>query len=225
VLTAQRLTAGLHGLAGLCGSRLLLGLPSRQEHVLAGGDGSQFVDRRQPGAGTWGGLRVQVAVAAASGAFVSGPAASGPALSGPAASTSGPGPVASASAAGTAPTVVDIRRPLAVVTTRVPEFVARLKRAFPELAGGVHELGSAGQGAVSAGSGPGALVGDPDAWQATWGAIAGLRATHTVLVDGCSAAEFRTVTRVRTLPPPLAGTAAVFWMLGTDGSVRRARLP
>ncbi|WP_411698110.1 FtsK/SpoIIIE domain-containing protein, partial [Conyzicola sp.] len=61
-ITAQRLTPALHPVVGLCGSRLLLRLPDRQEHVLAGGDGSAFVERLPPGAGRWNGLRLQVAV-------------------------------------------------------------------------------------------------------------------------------------------------------------------
>ena len=207
VLAAQRLTTGLHTVAALCGSRLLLRLPSRQEHVLAGGDGQDFGERLPPGAGRWLGLRLQTARADV-------PAERHPEHGAPARGH-----------------VLDLSRPLAVVSNHPGRFVARLHGSFPELAPASIRLlgGSPPPGhpeiAVSVGARPTAIVGDVDAWQADWGALAALRSTHTVVVEGCSAGEFRSVTRSRALPPPTAPRGDAFWVLTADGGVVRARLP
>ena len=63
VAGARRLAGALGGLAPAFESRLLLRLASREEHVLAGGDGSGFDPRATPGAGLWRGAVVQVALA------------------------------------------------------------------------------------------------------------------------------------------------------------------
>jgi S-DNA-T family DNA segregation ATPase FtsK/SpoIIIE len=65
VLAAQRLTADTQSLASLAPSRLLLGQASRQDHVLAGGEGAHYVDGLAPGAGHWRGARMQFASGAA----------------------------------------------------------------------------------------------------------------------------------------------------------------
>ncbi|MDP9026593.1 MAG: FtsK/SpoIIIE domain-containing protein, partial [Actinomycetota bacterium] len=67
IASAQRITAPLQRLAGLFEARLLLRQPSRDEHVLAGGDGATYDPRLPPGAGTWrgggaAGVTVQVAI-------------------------------------------------------------------------------------------------------------------------------------------------------------------
>ncbi|MEP6480495.1 MAG: FtsK/SpoIIIE domain-containing protein [Rhodoglobus sp.] len=64
VLAAQRLAGEVQSLAALAPIRLLLAQSSRQEFVLAGGDGAQYVEGLPPGGGTWRGARVQVATGA-----------------------------------------------------------------------------------------------------------------------------------------------------------------
>ena len=61
VLTVQRSTAALQAVAALCDARMLLRLPDRQEHVMAGGTASDFVPEAAPGSALWHGHRVQVA--------------------------------------------------------------------------------------------------------------------------------------------------------------------
>ena len=60
---AAQSLAALHALVGSFGSRLVLRLASREEHVLAGGEGARFDPAAPPGAGTWRGSVVQVALA------------------------------------------------------------------------------------------------------------------------------------------------------------------
>ena len=64
VLTAQRLGASLQQLSALCDHRLLLRMPTRQEHVIAGGSSETFDPTLPPGAGWWLGDRVQLVLAA-----------------------------------------------------------------------------------------------------------------------------------------------------------------
>jgi len=226
VVAAQRLTAALHTVAALCGSRLLLRLPSRQEHVLAGGDGQDFGERLPPGAGRWLGLRVQVARPDA-----------GEHDPDPRDHTTRPAaehdraPRDHATHRHAPQPTLDLTRPLAVVSTRHHTFVERLRSAFPELTpASITVLGDdrvrpAPDIAVSVGTRPAVVVGDLEAWQAQWGSLAALRSTHTVIVDGCSAGEFRSVTRSRLLPPPIAADGDAFWVLAGDGHVSRVRLP
>ena len=62
IASARRLSGPLAALGPQFGSRLLLRMPSREEHVLAGGDGARFDPRAVPGSGTWEGAVLQVAV-------------------------------------------------------------------------------------------------------------------------------------------------------------------
>ncbi|MBF0670988.1 MAG: cell division protein [Salinibacterium sp.] len=64
-VAAQRLTPSIQSLAPLFDSRLLLRLPSRQEHVMAGGDGAQHDGSAPAGRGRWRGAQVQIALATA----------------------------------------------------------------------------------------------------------------------------------------------------------------
>ncbi|CAN5202996.1 hypothetical protein BH09ACT3_BH09ACT3_10020 [soil metagenome] len=63
VLSARRLAGGLQAIGALCGSRLLLAMPDRQEYLVAGGDSGQWDPQLPAGGGHWRGARVQVAVA------------------------------------------------------------------------------------------------------------------------------------------------------------------
>ncbi|QEE61724.1 cell division protein [Salinibacterium sp. dk2585] len=62
-VAAQRLTSAIQSLAPLFDSRLLLRLPSRQEHVMAGGDGADHDGSAPAGRGRWRGAQVQLALA------------------------------------------------------------------------------------------------------------------------------------------------------------------
>jgi S-DNA-T family DNA segregation ATPase FtsK/SpoIIIE len=64
LLAAKRITADLQSVAALVPERLLLRHASKQEWVLAGGEGTTFTASLPPGGGLWRGDRVQVVLAA-----------------------------------------------------------------------------------------------------------------------------------------------------------------
>jgi DNA segregation ATPase FtsK/SpoIIIE, S-DNA-T family len=51
-----------------------------------------------------------------------------------------------------------------------------------------------------------------------------VRSTLPMLFDGCAVTEFRAITRLRTLPPPLEPGAEALWLKDTGGNVSRVRL-
>uniref|UniRef100_UPI00262C9F1F FtsK/SpoIIIE domain-containing protein n=1 Tax=Gryllotalpicola sp. TaxID=1932787 RepID=UPI00262C9F1F len=65
VVAAQRIPAALRSTLALARETVLLRLPSRQEHVFAGGAPETFDERMPPGGGVWRSRRVQFAAPAA----------------------------------------------------------------------------------------------------------------------------------------------------------------
>jgi S-DNA-T family DNA segregation ATPase FtsK/SpoIIIE len=204
VLSTQRLAGPLHGLAALCGSTVLLQLPDRQEHLLAGGDASTWATDRPPGGGVWRSTHIQVVhippVAAV-------------------------GDEASAAETVRAVTVrLADPAPLAVVTTQPRDVRDALIHARPDrVVLDVSATADSRELAVAHGGQGPVLIGDPDAWLARWGAIGALRGSASVVFDGCSVAEFRSLSGLRELPPPPLGHRAL-WVLQLDGTVHRATL-
>jgi S-DNA-T family DNA segregation ATPase FtsK/SpoIIIE len=189
-LSAQRVSGELQSLVPLAPARLMLRHASRQDWVLAGGDGSAFHGELAPGGGAWLGARVQVA-------------------SGARPRPDDPPPHRIA---------IEPDRPLAVVSTRASAVTARLAAAGYEVLAltGAPDPGAIGRGRV-------AVVGDVDDWQSRWGALAAVRPVAQVVLDGCTPADLRALTRSRELPPPLGRGDA--WLLEPDGTVRRTALP
>lgn len=107
--------------------------------------------------------------------------------------------------------------PLAIVSPRASALVARLPGRVVALADAPDVVAVARTGAT--------LIGDVDEWQSRWGAIASLRGIADVVLEGCSTADYRAITRSRELPPPLDGRLGCCWCLEPDGSVSRSRLP
>ncbi len=203
VITAQRLSGSVQGLAGLFDARVLLRQPSRDEHVLSGGDGAAFDPRLPAGAGRWtgrqgGGAVIQVAIG------------------------SDPLP---------APRLVDLPvvrpdadRPLAVVCPRPAELARHLTGTTAR----VVLLGDApapdeGELRVSRGGAPVVLLGDPDAWQAEWSVLALARRELPIAVIGCAPSDLRAIARIRDAPPPLGARPGECWWIDA-GTVRRALL-
>jgi S-DNA-T family DNA segregation ATPase FtsK/SpoIIIE len=70
---------------------------------------------------------------------------------------------------------------------------------------------------------PTVLLGDPDAWQAEWALLSAVRREFPVAFSGCTAAELRSIARIRETPPPLGDRQGECWLVD-GGEVRRAIL-
>ena len=202
VIALQRLSGILHSLVALCSSTLLLRMPNRQEHILAGGESATWDGTLPPGGGLWRGDRIQLLHRPGHSAV--------------------PGPVAASTSVGAAG-----RIPLVVVSTRPHQFGEQLRRADPNRR--IVALGAASADPrellLNQGGAGEVLLGDPDNWQSRWGSLSAVRSTANVLFDGCSAAEFRSMTGIRDLPPPVQRGQRALWLLTPDGTISRAHLP
>ena len=203
VITAQRLTGGLHGFAGLFDARVLLRQSSRDEHVLGGGDGASFDPSLPPGAGRWtgrrgGGAVIHVAI--------------------------GPDPLPAARLVELPTLSPGPDRPLAIVCPRPAHLATRLSGTGAR----VVVLGDApapdeDELRVSRGQPATVLIGDPDAWQAEWALLGFARRELPIVVIGCSPSELRAIARVRDVPPPLGARRGECWWV-EGGAARRAVL-
>jgi len=203
VITAQRLTGGLQGLAGLFDARVLLRQSSRDEHVLGGGDGAAFDPSLPAGAGRWtgrrgGGAVIQVAI--------------------------GPDPLPAARLVELPALRPAPDRPLAIVCPRPDHLATQVSGTGAR----VVVLGDApapdeGELRVSRGEPAAVLIGDPDAWQAEWALLGFARRELPIAVIGCSPSELRAIARVREAPPPLGARRGECWWV-EGGAVRRAVL-
>jgi S-DNA-T family DNA segregation ATPase FtsK/SpoIIIE len=200
VITAQRVSGGMHAIASLCGSTLTLRMPNRQEHVLAGGEPAEFLGAGAPGAGHWRGNRVQVFDTVVSPVVTS--------------------PV-------TASMIDPSTAIVAIVSTRPDECAILVRRLAPERRVTLLEPGFGApvpaETHVSVGDVPDILIADPDVWQSQWSLFGSLRRSSQLVFDGCTVAEFRALTRSRALPPPFPRADRPLWLLEPDGTLARAR--
>ena len=202
VVTAQRVPSLLSAVLGLCDARLLLRLPTRQDHVLAGGATECFDPGLPAGGGFWRESRVQVGLAA---------------------------PIEHALWPPPSPLRLDPSRPTAIVTRSPREAAARFSAVdalvleLDAVASRAEPFTTAARSTES--SAPTVIIGDPESWQAAWSFLAAARRTVTIVFHGCSPVEFRSVTGQRQLPPPLGIGADRAWRLSSDGAVDRVTLP
>ncbi len=199
VLTLQRIPGALQSAAALCGASLLLRMPSRQEHQLAGGEAADFDTGAPAGRGRWQGHAVQVFR---------------------------PTRTVGVTDAYPLPRQVAVHpgRPARLIA--VSRNPAAFARQLSSAGHAVVELGAASGDPREISISPTAiqpvLVGDPETWQLHFGAFGALRTSAAVLFDGCSVSEFRQLTRLRDLPPP--GEGRSLWLLEIDGTASRATL-
>ncbi len=200
-LTVRRITAALHGVAELCDSRLILRLPGRQDHLMAGGEAAWFDPAAPPGRGEWFGNRVQLALAPAD-------------------------PLEPDSVEVERVDWSDGSR-RAVVSTTPEAFELAMRRAGrsePIVQLRSRDSSATGPAVDVTGAGARAvIVGDPDAWQAAWGLASSVRGSTSLLFHACTPAEFRAVSGQRRLPPPIVRRSTDGWLLEPDGSLRRVR--
>jgi S-DNA-T family DNA segregation ATPase FtsK/SpoIIIE len=209
VAAAQRIAGSLQSLAGLFGSRLLLRMPSREEHVLAGGAGAEFDPAIPPGAGRWRGAVVQVAWPGEAAL----PAPAVPEL--PVVALSAGGELAIVAARPTS-----LRAALEAAGCRVTVIGDPMTPVVPPIASPGAPVASPAGGM----DGRPILLGDPDAWQADWTLLGRARRELSVVVVGCSTTELRAITRMRDAIPPLSARPGECWLV-EGGLVRRALLP
>lgn len=203
VVSAHRLTGALAGIAGLFGSRLLLRQSSREEHVLAGGDPRAFDPDLPPGAGTWRGAAVQVALP----------------------SDAERETLVGLSAAAPPPRVDPADNAVVAIVAGRPRVYRERLRATGAR---VIELGGASTPSldelrVMTGPVPTVLIGDPESWLADWALLAAARRDWPIVLIGVSAADHRALLRDRALPPPLGAAPGECWF-STEGRTRRAVL-
>jgi S-DNA-T family DNA segregation ATPase FtsK/SpoIIIE len=209
-VAAHRLTGAVAGLAGMFGSRLLLRQTSREEHVLAGGDPRGFDPDLPPGAGTWRGSVVQVAVVHVA----------------VASDIERPELPAGLEVAAPAPyQVIPADHPvLAIVAGRPRAHLERLRATGAR----VIELGGAAvppptELVATPTSGTTIVLGDPEAWLADWSMLATARRDWPIVLIDATPADHRALLRDRVLPPPLGPAHGECW-LAADGRTRRATL-
>ena len=202
IVTAQRLTGAIQALAGLFDARILLGQSTRDEYILAGGDGAWFDPRLPAGSGRWTGRR-------GNGAVIQ---------------------LARGQELLPQPELVELpvvqplaEHPLAVVHPRPGQLAQRWADE------GVRVV-LLGQGSVSAdeerrhaAARPLVLLGDPDAWQGEWSLLGAVRREMPLVAAGCTAAELRSLARIREGIPLLGSRPGECWLVD-GGTVRRAIL-
>nr|WP_232842395.1 FtsK/SpoIIIE domain-containing protein [Terrimesophilobacter mesophilus] len=199
VITAGSPRGRCQSLVSLCESTLLLRMPSRQDHVLAGGAASDFVADLAAGGGRWKGLTVQV-VATGTLAQESPPAA----------------PVLELPAGGTC--IVVSQRPGAL-RNRL-ERIGQVRVLEHSTRPSFDDAGSA-----TAGSPPAIFVADADTWQSSWSVLASLKTRSQLVFHECCASDFRLLTRSRQVLLPTDPSADTVVVLQPDGRMSRAMLP
>jgi len=204
VLTAQRLSGPLSRVADLLPARAVLGLPTRADHLAAGGEPESFVPWRTAGRGRFGGREVQFAEAPA--AQVGTGMDSGPREVRwmPRTAVTGVVTRSAVRVAAQLEAAWDVRI-LALATLPPGSRITELVRD----AGGERIV----------------LIGDAESWQAHWGLLQGLRSEHPLIVDAACPTELRTIAGERDLPPFARPGAGRAWLCSPDHSPRRVTLP
>ncbi|MEZ5189952.1 MAG: FtsK/SpoIIIE domain-containing protein [Schumannella sp.] len=190
VAGARRIDGEIGRLAGQFGSRLVLRMASREDHVMAGADAASWDPSRSPGSGLWRGAETQVARRA--GFHL-------PAPDRPAAERVNP----------------ESHPVLAVVATRPAEWAPRLAAAGWR----VVELAPGAQ-ADAAPAAPAALLGDPDAWGAAWAIASRARREWSIAFVGCAASDHRALIPGGATPPPLGADPRECWLVAGGRTVR-----
>jgi DNA segregation ATPase FtsK/SpoIIIE, S-DNA-T family len=198
VAAAQRLTGPVARLADLFAMRVILALPTRAEHLAAGGDTEHFAADAPAGRGRIGGLAVQVALA--------------------------PEPVAppptSADAAAWHPTAA-LTGFIARRSPGARTAIARWQQCGVEVMSVdeyVADPSATARAAV-------VLVGEPDDWQRHWRLLADIRGDHDLLIDASCGPELRLLTGFRGTPPHLEPGRSRAWLISAGHDPVRIVLP
>ncbi|GAA1947202.1 FtsK/SpoIIIE domain-containing protein [Microbacterium deminutum] len=196
VAAAQRVTGAAARLADLLPRRVLLPMPSRADHLAAGGDPVQFSPDAPPGRGRFDGVSIQVA-------HVSRTPAGTPitaALWWPRARLTGF--AARRSPAARAALSSWEERGIRIAT--IDAYVT--------------DPGMSAEGQL-------VLTGEPDDWQRHWRVLAEVRSDHDLVVDGSCGAELRLLTGSRSLAPYCEPGRGRAWLVSAGAEPVRIVLP
>jgi S-DNA-T family DNA segregation ATPase FtsK/SpoIIIE len=215
MLTTQRLAGSLGVLSGFATGLLVLRVANRQEHLMAGGEGSTWIPHRPPGNATWRDATVQVAVADTEPPGLHVQHRSGRHRANPA-----------------APPYDFAAHALTLVVCPAPsrraEALLSLNRAHPGREP-VRVASLAGATRLTMADlsldqpDPVVLVGDSDDWNNQWALFTAVRQDADVLLEGCTVSEYRALTKRRELPPLIAAPGHA-WHVTPGGETRRVRL-
>lgn len=195
VASMQRVAGAAARTAELFHRRLLLSLPSRADHVAAGGDPAHHVARAPAGRGRLDDVRVQIALP-----------------------RTVPGPVGFGTAAAWFPeapfTGLVARRTPAVRAAlecweREGAIIVGVEDAAPVLASGERLV----------------AIGEPDEWQRKWPLLTRARVEHDLVIDASCAAEVRLLTGFREPPPFCRTGAPRGWLMRSGADPVRIVLP
>ncbi|MFT7711814.1 FtsK/SpoIIIE domain-containing protein [Clavibacter tessellarius] len=218
--SGRRPGGALQAVGAAAGPPVVLALPTRQEHVLAGGESALFDPSAAPGAGEWRGMRIQVALPPA------GPSSG----DGPSSRDGADVPTASASASAdpAPPLALGVGPVHALVASAPAEATARLRAEGVDAVelldlplGWSADQRDTAPGIRAPADAPRVVVGDPDAWLVRGALLADIRRVGSVVLEGCAARDVRTLLRVRQVPPPLAPVPGRVWLVTPDGAVER----
>lgn len=210
-IAASMLGGAVQTQSALFGARLLLRQAEKSEHLRAGGRSGGWRASAPAGRGEWLGLELQSAA---------------------------PNPASARAREWLRPPLPTAPEPLlalddgiVLIISTMPSRALAIARERAASAGqppdAVQELGAVERMPGARLVGPLVIVGDPDAWQSRWGLFAELRPLATIAFHECRLSDYRTLSRLRELPPLLvrgvADSARVI-AVDRDGRARRARL-
>ena len=201
VCTAARASGPVARLLDLLPCRVILPLPSRADHVAAGGDGAAFEPDRPPGRATLAGREVQLAWPGDAGA-----------------PPDDPGDTAA-------------WEPRAAVTGLVVRGAGRAAQCAAAWGRGVRVVGLDGlePGArldeLAAGASRLALVGDGDTWLRHGALLQEVRRSGELVFGTECASELRTIAGERELPPYARPRASRGWRVAEGSAPERVVLP
>ncbi|MBF4561813.1 cell division protein FtsK [Microbacterium sp. VKM Ac-2870] len=214
VLSAARIAGPLSRVVELLPHRAVLSMPTRADHVAAGGEARGFVRDQPAGRGRWSGALVQFAE---TGPWAPPREPARPPLWVPAAGDDGPGMTGLVTGPGS---------DLAEMRSRYEQRGVRVMPVEQAAAAGV--LSEPVMSASTAASGrvgePLVVHGSPESWLAQWRPLAAMRERYELVIAAECAAEFRAISGRRELPPYALPSAGRAWHLMPGAPVRRVVL-
>ncbi|WP_438353386.1 FtsK/SpoIIIE domain-containing protein [Microbacterium sp. CJ88] len=200
VASMRRLTGPAVRIAELLPRRALLAMPSRAEHIAAGGDGAHHRSDAPPGRGRLDGRAIQFVRVRGGGGVA--------AVVRPEVDWFPVGPTALV-----ARRSAGLRDVLAAWTDAGATVLS------------VDDAVRLGEDALATARSPHVVVGAADDWQRRWALLTRLRGDHDLVVDAACAPEYRILTGDRELPPYCSPGASRAWLRTADAAARRIVLP